>query len=164
MKAKLDAIIEFQKLNPNAHVGGSIGLMLRGINLHRDLTASDLDITVDEYQLQEKEGFEEYQLQEKEGFEESSNVSDFDHVLLRRDGGLYTRIDVRISPEPTFDAIEFEGQFYNVSKLRDILWWKQKYANKGIRKHMDDLETIRTGIRPKAVVLVASFGDNDLPF
>lgn len=152
MKAKLDAIIEFQKLNPNAHVGGSIGLMIRGIDLQRDLTASDLDITVDEYQLQEKEGFEE-----------SSNVSDFDHVLLRRDGDLYTRIDVRISPEPTFDVIEFEGQFYNVSKLRDILWWKQKYANKGIRKHMDDLETIQTGIRPKAVVLVASFWDSGLP-
>lgn len=70
-------------------------------------------------------------------------------------------VDIRITPEPSFDIIEFNGKMYNVSKYRDIIFWKTKYANKGISKHSDDLETIKTGVRPEVKVLEAV---DDLPF
>jgi hypothetical protein len=50
MDAKLEFLRKFQKNHPTSHVGGSIGLMLIGIDLKRDLTKSDLDITIDDYQ------------------------------------------------------------------------------------------------------------------
>jgi len=42
---KLSILREIQDKYPLSHVGGSIGLMLYGIDLKRDLSASDMDIT-----------------------------------------------------------------------------------------------------------------------
>lgn len=138
IKLKLETILYFQKNYPTSHVGGSIGLFLRGVNLQRDLDKSDLDITVDEY-IETKEM----------NLHERSDANDFDYCLEKNhEGGCYTKIDIRVSPEPSFDVIEFEGEKYNVSKLRDILFWKKKYADKGVKKHQDDLITIKTGLRP----------------
>lgn len=48
---KLKVFREFQLANPTAHLGGSLGLMIRGVNVLRDLSRSDLDITVDEEEI-----------------------------------------------------------------------------------------------------------------
>ncbi len=138
VKNKLETLLNFQKNYPTSHVGGSIGLMIRGINLQRDLSSSDLDITIDEFDESKDNGLVS-----------RSDYNDFDYAYrkMHKDGS-YTKIDIRVNPEPSFEVIELNGQNYNVSKLRDILFWKKKYANKGVSKHEYDLETIRTGIRP----------------
>jgi hypothetical protein len=135
---KLKTLKEFQEKYPTSHVGGSIGLYLRGIDLKRDLSKSDLDITIDEL-IEETDSF--YLL--------DSSSDDFDYTIKKHtDSGSYIKMDIRICPEPSFDVIYFEGAYYNVSKYRDIIFWKTKYANKDISKHKDDLETIKTGVRP----------------
>jgi len=155
IKLKLEALREFQANHPTAHVGGSIGLMLRGIDLQRSLDKSDLDITVDEF-VQSPD----------ERLDLRSDANDFDYAFSSpHRNGYYTKIDLRITPEPSYDVIEFDGHQYNVSKLRDILFWKKKYADKGVQKHKDDLITIETGIRPKvSSQAVVDDEGNALPF
>jgi len=153
---KLLALKEFQGKYPTSHVGGSIGLMLRGIDLKRDLLTSDLDITIDEYNFNENT---------IEGIQQRSDSNDFDYAIKKvyGNGANYVKIDIRVSPEPSFDIVEFNGINYNVSKLRDILFWKKKYANKGFQKHVNDLIAIETGIRPIDIITQPSEID-DLPF
>lgn len=153
IKQKLDVVKEFQNKYPKSHVGGSIGLMLLGVNLYRDLSKSDLDITTSE-NIQKEDIINDY--------EERSDVSDFDYAIQKQfESGFYLKIDIRISPEPQFDVVCFEGINYNVSKLKDILFWKKKFADKGVLKHKIDLITIETGIRPTEVKIETEF---DLPF
>jgi hypothetical protein len=155
IQLKLDALKEFQNSHPTAHVGGSIGLMLRGIELKRDLSRSDLDITVDEFSLKT----------DTMNLVESSDSNDFDFALQKNYDNGYVKIDIRISPEPSFDIVQFEEVSYNVSKLRDILFWKNSYANKGVQKHKDDLLTMETGVRPLTPVTEENILlDDDLPF
>lgn len=138
---KLKALREFQSEYTNSHVGGSIGLMLRGIDLQRDITSSDLDITTD---IAPK-GNGIFALHEHS----ESNASDFDFALRKQRDNLYVKIDVRIDPKAEYDKIEYKGNVYNVSKYNDIIDWKQKYADKGVIKHKHDLIAIETGVRPK---------------
>lgn len=137
-RLKLEFLRDFQQQHPTSHVGGSMGLFLRGIDLKRDLTYSDLDITIDEMNVEETLKYES-----------RSDNNDFD-FSLKYDfpKNYYIKFDVRINPEPSFEIVEFDGYMYNVSKLRDILFWKQKYSNKGVQKHTNDLITIATGVRP----------------
>lgn len=148
---KLIALREFQEKHPTAHVGGSIGLMIRGIDLKRDLNKSDLDITVDEFIFNA----------DVSEYEERSDNNDFDCCLKKNiSNSIYVKLDIRVCPEPQFEVVNYNGIDYNVSKLRDILFWKKKYANKGVQKHIDDLITIETGIRP----LVPVNNIDTLPF
>lgn len=153
---KLKALKEFQDNYPTSHVGGSIGLMIRGIDLKRDLFNSDLDITIDEYDLSKNT---------IDAIEQRSDTNDFDYAIKKvyANGEAYVKIDIRVCPEPSFDIIEFNGVNYNVSKLRDILFWKKKYANKGVKKHEYDLIAIETGVRPLEPVVEPNTND-DLPF
>jgi hypothetical protein len=151
---KLEALKEFQTLYPTSHVGGSIGLMLRGVNLKRDLTSSDLDITIDEFDIQ----------LDNQGLEPRSDSNDFDFSLKKNhESGHYTKIDIRISTEPSFDVVKYKGVEYNVSKIRDIIFWKSKYAKKGVTKHIYDIIVMAGGNRP--LVQFDNTNDNDkLPF
>lgn len=135
MDFKLITLFEFQEKYPTSHVGGSIGLMLRGIDLGRNLSKSDLDITIDEYDF--KEG-------DIEDLDLRSDFNDLDFCLVKKsDESMYVKIDIRVSPEPSFDVIEYKGVKYNVSKLRDIIFWKKNYAEKGVEKHINDLKVIK---------------------
>jgi hypothetical protein len=155
IKLKLKELREFQKIYPESHCGGSIGLMLHGIDLQRDLGNSDLDITTpDEIQVN------------NEVYQERSDGNDFDYCLKRDipSTGYYVKFDIRVCPEPSFEVVEFEGYKYNVSRLKDILFWKNKYAKKDSKKHIEDLETIKTGKRPKPTVPSSYSEVDDLPF
>ena len=153
IKHKLETIAEFQEKYPNSHIGGSVGLMIRGIDLKRNLYDSDLDITVDI--------FSEITIKDN-GLVARSDGNDFDFSLQKNHSdGLYTKIDIRVDPTQSFDVIEFEGKKYNVSKLEDILFWKKKYADKGVKKHEFDLVAIETGLRPIESVGVC---EDDFPF
>jgi hypothetical protein len=153
IEQKLKTIKEFQDKYPTSHVGGSIGLMIRGIDLKRDLSKSDLDITVDEFDIKNIS---------VDSVSERSDQSDFDLALQKDfENHSYLKIDLRICPEPSFDVVEFNGEKYNVSKVRDILFWKKRYASKGHLKHKYDIIAIETGVRPEEPVIVYT---DDLPF
>lgn len=150
---KFETILQFQKNYPTSHIGGSIGLLIRGIDLKRDLSDSDIDITIDEFYLPPSDLVIE-----------RANSSDYDYsVTFHKESnyGLSVNMDIRISPEPSFEIVGFEGNKYNVFKLRDILFWKRKYAKREVIKHSDDLEVIRTGIRKTKPVCETV---DDLPF
>jgi len=156
---KLKIIKHFQDKYPLSHVGGSIGLCLHGIDLKRSLKNSDIDITVPN-KLEQDIPFETYEV--------SSSPSDFDYSFRAAEtkSNLYSKIEIRITPEPSFVIIEFDGIKYNVSKLVDILFWKQKYADKGVQKHIDDMIVINGCERPVANAVVLSDFDStdELPF
>ncbi len=135
---KLKILRELQARYPTAHVGGSVGLWLRGVNLKRYLGDSDLDITIDELPVAGLFVVAGYV-----NWDQSSNAGDFDFSFKANN----VKIDVRINPEPSFDVVEFEGEKYNVSRYQDIIFWKNKYAKRGHQKHIDDLEVIETGVR-----------------
>lgn len=148
LEYKLKFLREFQEQYPTSHVGGSVGLMLQGIHLKRSLEKSDLDLIIDE--LDENEFFTDFINKYDKPIDISSNTSDFDirfsvNYDMENIWYKYTKVEIRINPEPSFDVIEFEGNFYNVSKLRNILFWKTKYAKNGSQKHIDDLFTIKFG-------------------
>lgn len=157
---KLKLIRDFQQRFPGSHVGGSIGLFLLGIDLKRSLDRSDVDMTIQTpLDLSQSLGIE--------NTEESSNPEDFDYQFRHYpDGGdSYTKIDINISPDKGSTNVVYMGDLYRVSLKEDILFYKNLYAEKGIQKHIDDLITIETGIRPevKEVAVTASEID-DLPF
>lgn len=159
MKLKLEALRKFQEKYPTSHVGGSIGLLMHGIELPRDLSESDLDVVVDEH-FSCNEALKEYR--------ERSDTTDFDlNIEADHEGGWYTKIDVRITPEPSFTQVCYEGHYYNVSLVRNILFWKRKYAAKGVKKHIEDIYFIENG-KPMPVPEVAKQTTNnvdyDLPF
>lgn len=147
IKEKLDTILEFQKDYPKSHIGGSIGLMIRGIDLQRDLTKSDLDITTNEFNPNQ------------EKYEEISDGNDFNFAVKKiLSPSDYIKIDIRISNED-FDVIEYEGNTYNVTKLETILKFKEDYASKGYKKHFFDLCVIKYGKRPIGAIIDDSNSD-----
>ena len=163
MEVKLEHLRKFQKDNPTAHVGGSIGLMLLGVDLKRDLRCSDLDITVSEFTDEDVK---------KGRFDNTSNGNDFDWNLVLNDeiSHYYTKFDIRINPEPSFCTVMYNGEFYNVSLLSNIIFWKKKYALKGVDKHLRDLQTMGIYIDSSLLPIDDSgkvFNDmdfDDLPF
>lgn len=159
MKYKLNLLRDFQAKYPDSHVGGSAGLYLHGIDLKRDISRTDLDITVPDF-IEELKGVYD---------EDPSDSSDFDYVKMHKSKDYYfcCKIEIRVCPEPSYTTVEFEGHTYNVSLLSNILFWKRKYARKGVQKHIDDLITIETGVRPARKVdmnLIKELKALDLPF
>lgn len=155
MSLKLETLREFQENYPNSCVGGSIGLMLRGISLKRELICSDLDITTKEFNETK------YSIDE---LSQRSDDNDFDFCLMKTySNGNYTKLDIRINFEFTYDVIEFKGFKYNVARVEEILFWKKIYAAKGVEKHADDLITIETGVRPFRINKT-QYDPDDLPF
>ena len=93
---KLQIVKDFQTKYPTCHVGGSIGLYIRGIDLKRELNLSDLDFTIDEYDKDEKNIL----------LDERSDQGDFDYAYkITTKNGRYTKIDIRVCPEPSFEII-----------------------------------------------------------
>lgn len=156
MKYKLSVLRKFQLEYPLSHVGGSVGLYLHGIDLKRDISRTDLDITIPDF-ADTLDNHKEYD-------KCPSNASDFDYRTMSKtkDNYFCCKMEIRVCPEPSFTVIEFQGFNYNVSLLSNILFWKKKYARKGVQKHIDDLITIETGVRPNPKKLDLS--GLDLPF
>lgn len=143
IKRQLSVLRAFQVKYPKSHVGGSIGLFLHGVDLKRNMYYSDLDITTPE--------FTEISNPNING---CSPVEDYDHRYQIDDPktGHFFKLEIRIDDEqPDFDVVNFEGVNYNITKKETILMWKQKYAENGNQKHINDLITIATGVRPKEI-------------
>lgn len=150
-----DKLMVFKKIqdnNPSAHLGGSLGLFLHGKDLKRSLINSDLDITAETFDVSTID----------KDFENRSDSNDFDFgYKINHNSVFYTKIDIRINPEPSFEIIMYFEMPLNVSRLKDILFWKTKYANKGVEKHKHDLIAMETGIRPAPSPCIF---DDELPF
>ncbi|MBS1915707.1 MAG: hypothetical protein JST87_05480 [Bacteroidetes bacterium] len=131
----LQIIKQFQDKHPESHVGGSIGLWLHGIDLKRDLKKSDIDMTV-KYPLIEKLSLDDLDV------EDSSDTDDFVfryRVYETGASSVYSRIDISVSTDRGYVIINKEGIDYRVSRKEDILFFKKKYADKGVKKHINDL-------------------------
>lgn len=154
MQYKLEVLREFQSKYPGSHVGGSVGLYLHGIDLQRDISKTDLDITMPDWADELNSTWKE----------EPSDASDFDYQKTHKtqDNYFCCKMEIRVCPEPSFTVVEHEGYKYNVSLLSNILFWKKKYARKGVQKHIDDLITIEIGVRPEPKKL--ELKGLDLPF
>ncbi len=152
----LKALRDFQVKYPESHVGGSIGLMLHGVDLKRDLGLSDLDITVPH----------EIDVASLEATSCRSDAGDFDYALMVdcKKYSQYVKMDIRMCPEPSFEIVYYGDHSYNVSRMRDIMFWKRKYAAKGVIKHINDITAIETGIRPVEGVSYSINSDDSLPF
>lgn len=137
LDAKLDLLRNIQRNYPTLHVGGSIGLFLHGYE-PRTLDKSDLDTTVDAFS---KDAILRLCAHSTDLYK-GSMPSDLDLVFSLHTtlGGV--KLDLRICPEPSFEVTKYDGHSYNVSKLRDILYWKKLYAKRGVNKHLEDLRVI----------------------
>lgn len=155
---KLKLVRDFQQRFPGSHVGGSIGLFLHGIDLQRSLDKSDVDMTI-------QTPIDPSQPLGIENTEESSHPEDFDYQFRHYPDGnsAYTKIDINVLPDKQSINIVYKADLYRVSLKEDILYYKKLYAEKGNQKHIDDLITIETGIRPEVKEVVMSETD-DLPF
>ena len=156
MQYKLEVLRNFQEKYPDSHVGGSVGLYLHGIDLQRDISRTDLDLTVPDWVDELKSDYSTA----------PSDASDFDYQKIHKSKDYYfcCKMEIRVCPEPSFTVVEHEGHSYNVSLLSNILFWKKKYARKGVQKHIDDLITIETGVRPEAKKNTPEAKDEILPF
>ena len=143
IQLKLEYISEFQQKYPNSHVGGSIGLFLHKIDLKRDLEESDIDITTDRFDKNNLSKLHNVRKPSSGSTDEKGkNDFDFAFTYYYPDKKTSIKIDICVNPAPSFDVVEFGYHYYNVSKLEDILFWKEKYAKKGIQKHIKDLRII----------------------
>lgn len=141
IRKQLKVLRAFQNKYPKSHVGGSIGLRLLGVDLKRNLYYSDLDITTSEFTPTAKSV--------EHG---CSPVEDFDYryQIDDKETGHFFKLEIRIDDEQSeFDVVNYDGVNYNVTSKKVILSWKQKYAENHSQKHIDDLITIATGVRPK---------------
>lgn len=130
IKRQLDIIYTLQCKYPDLHVGGSIGLLLHGIKLSRPISEGDIDLC--------KEVDNINRVNEKI-YKSGSFECDFDYRFEHK--GI--SIDLRIDKDQQFDERYYEGRKYRVSKLKIIMEFKQKYADKGYEKHADDLEDVK---------------------
>jgi len=141
---QLKFIQDFQNKYLDSHLGGSIGLLLHGVDLKRSLDKSDIDLTVQiPLSFAEPIGIED--------LTESSNAEDFEYAFRYEPMGSnwYFKVDVNLKPKSEFVKITHEGFEYRVSLLKDILVKKIEYAGKGVQKHIDDLIVIHCGVRPE---------------
>jgi hypothetical protein len=120
--------IKFQE--PSIAVGGSVGLYLQGINLERDWDTVDLDLTCPYV----PQGLAEH-LTETKGNDSA------DMQLSYLINGI--KVQVQVTEEREIIGIIHLGLPYYVHTVPYILKWKHHYADKGVQKHIDDLDKIR---------------------
>lgn len=142
----LEIINRLQKKYPRLHVGGSIGLLLHGIDLGRT-KYKDIDFCTD------ADLFDS--IMDKNWI--SGNDFDYKKTVNGID------YEIRIDGSQTFVAKAFKGKYYNVSELKTIVMYKESYMNKGYQKHKDDLKIIYQHIGEPVVNALSDTFD-DLPF
>jgi hypothetical protein len=138
----LEIIKRIQTKYPTSHVGGSIGLTLRGYDLKRDLTKSDIDICVTDYVETPKNANELH-----------PSGNDFDFTVEMN--GIKICV---VNDNQLYDVIDG----INVTNFDTIIHYKIDYHLKGYVKHTNDLLNMGITI-PKTVIENAKQID-DIPF
>lgn len=133
---KLELVREIQNQFPECCLGGSLGLYLHGIKLNRSLEYSDIDIIgkcdLDKIQYSKKlcassDDFQQVKMVKVEDRSIKVEVSEKEIINIGGKDYIY---------------IEYEGHFYCVNNLETILRFKKEYANKGSKKHYEDMKVI----------------------
>lgn len=134
---KLDILSELVKKYPNIIIGGSLALILHGINLKRVIKEGpgDLDLISPYFFYPEGEISDE-----KITFDEKSKSSGNDYDYTFFIGTM--KADVRIDPKFRYEKINFLGTTYNVCPILPILEAKIRYALNGQSKHKEDILNI----------------------
>lgn len=164
MSWKLEIVKQFQQQFPTSHIGGSMGLYLRGIDVGRNITESDLDMVLQKY---EDGSIQDEHWQSVSNFDDF--VASFRIWFANKGGAYYTKLEISEQPEQLYDIVEFQGDVYNVSKLSSILEFKKKYADKGCSKHQRDLHFIALQRETPSEywysqAFTLQYDDNSLPF
>jgi hypothetical protein len=142
VEEKLEIVRDLQKEFESSYVGGSLSLLVRGIDLKRSLDESDIDLII------QHSDFEKFYMKSWECVA-LGNSFDFDYKVKLEINGNKHKMDVSLTKIPNFDVVEYQEHFYRVNNLQVVLEYKKKYANEGDVKHRNDLITIETGVRPK---------------
>lgn len=129
IKKQLDIVYVLQHKYPDLHVGGSLGLYLHGIKLSRPISEGDIDLC---------KAIDNINRENEKVDNTGSFQCDFDYRFEHK--GIV--IDLRIDKDQQFDEILYQGRMYRVSKVKTILEFKKKYADKGYDKHAKDLEEV----------------------
>ena len=133
---KLELVREIQGQFPGCCLGGSLGLYLHGIKLNRSLEYCDIDIIgkcdLDKIQYSKKlcassDDFQQVKMVKVEDRSIKVEVSEKEIVnVIGKD----------------FIYIQYENFAFKVHNLNSILDFKKEYANKGSRKHYEDMKVI----------------------
>jgi len=142
VEEKLEIVRNLQKEFEGSYLGGSLSLLIRGIDLKRSLDDSDIDLII------QNSDFEKFYLKSWDCVTLGYSF-DFDYnIKLKKSNHIY-KMDVVMTKFPKFDVIEYQGHSYRVNDLQTVLDYKKKYASDGNVKHKNDMIAIETGVRPK---------------
>jgi len=109
-------------------IAGSVGLVLHGCNIDRQHSIYEVDIITPYFQP----------LGEVNNYQAAFSGSDFDYSV--NIGNI--KVDIKIDPKAKYEIKQFNGKYYKVALLSDIIYYKAKYARKGQSKHQQDIRKI----------------------
>lgn len=142
---RLEIYKAIESVHPGCHIGGSIGLLLHGIDLGRTFVDSDIDIC--SFKPNGKE-FKDLQKRYSEiGLASSTDIDEVSYRSEIEENGIKKRIKIEYKYDRTqdFNLIKYKGVTYKVTKSETILGWKVLFASRGSKKHREDLD--RLGVR-----------------
>lgn len=136
IKEKIDLVYRLQDKYPTIHVGGSLSLYLRGLDIMSEKADIDLCSTDDIPSLKEKAIINNVY---------SSFPQDFDYTLEHKD----IKIEVKIDKKQTWDNIQYEGRWFRCTDVKVILKYKKQYLKKGYEKHREGILVIQKHFKIK---------------
>gem|GEM_PF-5818202 len=114
-------------------IGGSIALMIYGIDLKRSLLKSDMDFT--------KPDIDGVDI--KKAKKVRSQSADFDYCFEHNG----FKMELAINPEIKSEVVLFNRQPYRVVLIEHIIEFKERYIERnGDTKHINDLKLIKEQI------------------
>ena len=136
----VDIILELQS-RYNITIGGSVSLFLNGLELDRKSGSIDLDVVMPYYQKMRTKDFgKDSIIDEIEEVDAKKSGNDFMYTFcVTSKDGRFLKVDVRISPEQSYDIITFKDQEFKTCKVLETLAAKCKYAIEGNDKHKNDI-------------------------
>lgn len=148
MKEKLELVKKLQKKYNDLYLGGSLGLLIHGISLGRDI--GDIDFT-----KKSDEGLK------PEHLKLPTSVNSSDMIYAFEEDGI--KVEIGTDPNVSYTDEWYEGYFYKVSSIEHILGKKMKYALQGEEKHINDIKHLLSKIEVKEPISFIDF-NSDEPF
>jgi len=147
LQRRLELIREIQRVIPSAHVGGSIGLLLQGIDLGRDFTDSDIDFSISKPSgdffpiIDVKRGDRFYQKKITMSSTEMDEADYFTDITNPKNPG-DIKVEFKYDRTQSYDSVKYNGHTYRVTHKNIIIGWKVLFASRNSKKHMEDLDKI----------------------
>lgn len=134
VEQKLELVRSLQNKYPDLYLGGSLALLMYGIDLRRDgRDIGDLDFNKIRDEIDLVPGATNRYEDDMEGDKDSIEMT----YRLEYKG---ESIDIEINKFCDCEYIGYKGNEYKVASIHTILGKKFKYALKGTQKHIDDIK------------------------